>query len=161
MSFYLWNNDKFKKRIKKYSKKILNDLINEFQIDKNSVFYSIKLTYNQKSQSCYMNNYGNSKININFMQLCFLLKIKSNDFTHNYFKDKYKLNSVYKRLYFIIAHEFGHYYHNKFYKNSFNNCYREYINKSKNINDCDYRKLRAEWIADKIALGIMKRKHIL
>jgi len=67
---------------------------------------------------------------------------------------KHNLNSITKRLYFMLGHEIGHYYtfikHPKyFWKN-------ESEDKNNKFNAEEYRKLKLEKIADKIALYLLK-----
>jgi len=93
------------------------------------------------------------KIVVNLGKLCDITRAKNDRFI---FK-KFVFNRIKKRIDFILAHEVGHYYlHAKFLKHSIKLAYSDDWEKSF-CNQEEYRKLRSESRADKIAKYILKR----
>lgn len=96
-------------------------------------------------------DYGNIHITIGVYELMNTTKINNNDYTCT----KYKLNSVSKRIRFIIYHEVAHYLQNSKYRKWFNKTQENY--RYSGISEADYRKQPSEHKADRIALCLINK----
>jgi Zn-dependent peptidase ImmA (M78 family) len=102
----------------------------------------------------YNENEKTFSIVINLGELCYITKIKND----RYIFEKFVFKSIKKRINFILAHEIGHYFlHKKFLKHSVKLAYSDDFEKSF-CNQKEYRDLRSEFRADKIAKYLVKDK---
>ena len=90
-------------------------------------------------------------IDIDYLMLYTYAKISNKDKT--VFSKMFNLNSVSKRIKFILYHELGHYLqYNKHF-----DFFIKYLKVDNNISELEYRKLRNEHIADRIALYLLNK----
>lgn len=118
--------------------------------------YSVEVRYNTKDNIYFSasNKTGKGYISIDYVKLLQYVKIKNDFGLWNYFK----FNTINKRIKFILYHEVGHYLQYIKYYSFFR---REVIKENKvkdNISNSDYRKLKLEKMADKIAVGLINRQ---
>jgi hypothetical protein len=101
----------------------------------------------------YLQEYKEYKIIFNLGELCNITRIKND----RYIFKKFIFNSIKKRVNFIVCHELGHYYlHYKFLKHSIKLAYNDDWEKTFTT-QIEYRKLRSEYRADKIALYLTNK----
>ena len=129
--------------------KIANKIFKELKIKPIPIYFSM----------LYNNAYFSDKNN--FPHLYFgleLLKRNERDWDGVFNYINFSFNSRHDKLFFIVAHEIGHYLqfcrHRAWY-----NCYGMEAKSKRRlcINAKNYRKIKLEKYADKLALGIYKR----
>lgn len=140
-----------KTRIRKTKKKCLKILnlenIPSMYNNKGIIAYRIQLYQNL--------NVYNEQFLFDIISLLLVAKQKN----HELFK-KYKLNSLNKRINFIICHEIGHYYQWKNHKKWSYIAHKdkkEKIRSNKINNEIEYRNHKIEKFADRIAFYLIKR----
>ena len=140
--------------INKLIKKAIKYACNELKLPE------IKYKYNNKSNICFCargNKYHlNTYLLLDYVTMIIYCKIKNNTeiFQLN------KLNSIEKRIKFIVYHEIGHYL--QFMK--YRSWHFKYVMKKSillNLSESEYRNLKIEKTADKIAYALIKREYKL
>lgn len=119
-----------------------------------------KVKFNNKGDICFhlhISNEYDIKTELCFdvvSIICHVQLKNRNQSVFNYINKKDKINSITKRIKFIVYHELGHYYHFKKYTDSYLINKRHY--KNDGLNEAEYRKQSLEAKADRIALSLIK-----
>lgn len=141
-------------KIEKYMKRQIKETIKELNLP------SIPVYFNNDSRICfrYRKDRNYSAIHIDSVSMIVkATKEHCNPITHKFFK----LNSVHKRINFILYHEIGHYLQCYKHSNWFNKYKKESVNaqySNSYMTNREYRALRLEHNADKLASSILKRR---
>ncbi len=133
-----------------YITKIVNNVCNELNIP------HIEIDFNTNNTCMALSYNDDHVLNIDMTQIICMTQIKNRYNDNNLFEyiDNSKLNSVQKRIKFIICHEIGHYIHFTRYNKSFTRDYKGY---SRDLSSKEYRLQNIEHKADKLSLAIMAR----
>jgi hypothetical protein len=140
-------NNLVKKSINYYCKELKLEKINYKYNDNNLICFSVKVNYKKGVIKKF--------IQLDYFTILQIVKIKND----NLLFKLYPLNSIKKRIKFIVYHELSHYlqyakYNNFYHKNRLKNK-RLYFK----LSDYEYRQLKIEKIADKLAYAILQREY--
>lgn len=149
-------------KIEQYIKKELKNTMKELNLK------SIPIYFNSIGRICFRSypNKDFKSIHIDYLRLLYMCTQKDKN---PILYDRYKLNSVHKRLKHILYHEIGHYIQarkyplwlKKFKQIKLNNYQQESMYHPKRIvRQKAYRDLKIENNADKLAICIYERKKI-
>ena len=135
---------------RQYIRKIVKRACKELHIE----YIKVKFNTNGNIQASIIpGNISKSTINIDLVSLICLVQIKENK-SETLFKHIKPLNSISKRIKFIILHEIGHIYHAKKRTNYF---LKTFYSRHERVSPDKYRKLPLERKADKISLALLNR----
>jgi len=119
----------------------------------------IKVKFNSNGDIAFALNLNNQHRYITIETYTILNDTKINNNVYAF--KKFKLNSISKRIKFIIYHEIGHYlqfsHHRTWYIREL--VKDEYILSSNTLGQVKYRQLKSESIADRIALYLLKKEN--
>ena len=142
------------KKLKAIIKTVYYELLKEYNLP------DIPISFDKRYSVAFYYSFSTNerKLFFNLNEMIYLLSLR--DRKRILFNRAYKLNSVRKRLYFIIGHELGHYYHNYKCHSNYRACNKKdkiikYFNPR--MSQANYRKLYTEKKADKLSRALMNR----